>query len=392
MTGISFKYALFITGNPGSGKSFIVNHLGAHFPSGFSGHGGGYTTGLHAERAPIDEDEVLMVDAPGLIEVNYETTVKNATLITNALNKGQSEEYGQQIPYKIGIVITDTNGRIQPADMLLVRKLYEALTPKPEFMLIINQVRKSNLHKVMSEEYQRSLITTIKDKTGVAIHPEHIVAIVDFPDGEQVDLEQLKEVLRKIDAIPVKASPITITNNEFDTILDKGQSYGSSAVNNTLQAALPSNFYGVFEGVYNLGVRMFSECQDGTSKPPNPEYVALRGTNNKETGNEEICNKPNRQVSLSPATNEASHHKRSSHPNYPAMINANIDHNKPQLAKPLDAIDAISGSVVDQASEPKDSVDDQTSEQKDSVNDQALEQKDLVDDQTPPEPKDSPFV
>ncbi|ORZ07558.1 hypothetical protein BCR41DRAFT_360182 [Lobosporangium transversale] len=238
MANISSKYTLFVTGNPGSGKSFIANHLGAHFPSGFSDHGGGYTTELHTENVPIDEDEVLMVDAPGLIEANYKTTVKNATLITRALNKGQSEEYGQQIPYKIGIVITDTNGRIQPADMLLVRKLYEALTPKPEFMLIINQVRKSNLHKVMSEEYQRNLITTIREKTGATIRSEHIVTIADLPDDEQVDLKQLKEVLSKIDAISVKVSPITITKDEFDTILNMDQPHGFTATNNIPQQAL----------------------------------------------------------------------------------------------------------------------------------------------------------
>ncbi|KAI7829598.1 hypothetical protein BC939DRAFT_526104 [Gamsiella multidivaricata] len=82
---------------PGTGKSFIADHLGANFMSEFSNNGDGITTNFQQELVEINGQHVL--------------------------------SFGENTPLKIGVAVQDRNGRIQHVDLLLIKKVHEALTP-----------------------------------------------------------------------------------------------------------------------------------------------------------------------------------------------------------------------------------------------------------------------
>ncbi|KAF9905868.1 hypothetical protein BX616_000904 [Lobosporangium transversale] len=209
-------YALFITGNPGSGKSFIANNLGANFRTGFSMHGGGVTTEVQSAEVTIESQRVLLVDAPGLIEADYQATQRNAGMITDALG------ISRHTPCKIGVIVTDHNGRIQQADLLLIKKVHEALTPAFEFLLIVNQIRRRNITNYATRECLTALVQTIQSRTGADVRIDRVIAIADFEPEQRPDMAPLIRMLGSINQQSAEdVKPIVISTEEHQSLGEK---------------------------------------------------------------------------------------------------------------------------------------------------------------------------
>ncbi|KAF9916987.1 hypothetical protein BX616_002243 [Lobosporangium transversale] len=231
---MGISYALFITGNPGVGKSYIANNLGASFLSGFALHGGGVTTNIQKEEVTINGEHVLLVDAPGLVEVDLVATRRNAQMISEALR------IGHNIPCKLALIVADHNGRIQQADMLLIRKIHEALTPKFDILLIVNQVKRRNIRHYTSDECLNSLVNTINSITGTSVDRERLVVIPE-DEGGWPNMEPMKQKLQWMSKNTVRnVQNITVSNEEFASVGEQILFYTFAVV-----AALTSPIWGI---------------------------------------------------------------------------------------------------------------------------------------------------
>lgn len=107
---------IIFVGNPGSGKSFILNSLIGHvvFPSGVS-----IGAGLTQKTSPYFDPpkSTTFVDTPGLEDVEHIATT--ARQISNALSFPG--------PAKLVFVTTLEEGRVRPADVTTVKVVLDAL-------------------------------------------------------------------------------------------------------------------------------------------------------------------------------------------------------------------------------------------------------------------------
>ena len=111
-----------VSGNPGVGKSTILNSiLGRyHFTAGVSGDGAGVTSQVTKVR--YDYDGIYLVDTPGVSEVARSSD--NMKTLINAISA--------QVKAKVMFIMTVDTGRIKPADVLL-------------FQLILDHVGRNNI-------------------------------------------------------------------------------------------------------------------------------------------------------------------------------------------------------------------------------------------------------
>lgn len=123
-------YALALVGNPGSGKSTILNGIVGHavFDSGVS-IGSGFTT----TASSYYTHGYTLCDSPGLADV--ERRGQAAKELDKVLS--------QRIPIKIAFVVTLENGRVRPEDAMTIDLVLSALKhvdTNDRFGIIINQM------------------------------------------------------------------------------------------------------------------------------------------------------------------------------------------------------------------------------------------------------------
>lgn len=151
------KYAIFLCGNAGVGKSTLSNVLGAKFDAGFA-FGEGLTKDVGYCEIEINGEKVLMIDAPGMYEASKENTQQNAKEIQKAL--------GIQIPYKIAFVVASNAGRWMAQDVAIIDKVAEAIKAsesgeKIEYVLIINQIHKEHWQYYIDHDTLNKMVTKL---------------------------------------------------------------------------------------------------------------------------------------------------------------------------------------------------------------------------------------
>jgi len=111
---IDGKTSILLIGNPGVGKSSILNALGGNFLSGYSCTSG-LTTYVSKQDVIIDQKPYRLVDMPEIYDSSKggDTGGDNVTdshlkMLREALNDGHS--------YVIFFVLSPRNGRIDPSD------------------------------------------------------------------------------------------------------------------------------------------------------------------------------------------------------------------------------------------------------------------------------------
>ncbi|KAF9925932.1 hypothetical protein FBU30_004356 [Linnemannia zychae] len=141
------EYSLILIGNPGTGKSTILNALGGNFPCGFSAVSG-LTRSTSTEVVGIDGRTIRLVDIPGLYDRQLDDehiTRHHFELLHETLNNGHS--------YVIFFVITPINGRIQPADFAVMQTVLDNLERAPLVGLILTQVKRDHYDAIQASGY-----------------------------------------------------------------------------------------------------------------------------------------------------------------------------------------------------------------------------------------------
>ena len=134
---------IIVIGNPGSGKSCILNTLAQKtvFKSGIS-----IGTGLTTHCDKFEDNRFILIDTPGVNDCDRTIRENAAKEIRHCF-----ENYiGKNV--KIIFIITLESGRLRPADNLLIILIHEAINMGSDYSIIFNKLEKSVMNKF---EYQK---------------------------------------------------------------------------------------------------------------------------------------------------------------------------------------------------------------------------------------------
>jgi len=213
------KY-IFI-GNPGTGKSTLVNALigEVKFMSGIS-FGAGKTTHLQSE---IGKDGVTYMDTPGLSDV--ELRKQAGKEIIKALRSGYDD-------YKLIFVVTEESGRVRPADGVTMKLVLDCLEDSDQtepipYGIIVNKMTKRKIamlnedddkmnnficcinqgHAPTSHVYFNEHNADLEDEENQLVHPS--------PDLKDFVNSQVPHIL--IDPVRVKE----VNTEEYDEMVER---------------------------------------------------------------------------------------------------------------------------------------------------------------------------
>ncbi|KAF9584640.1 hypothetical protein BGW38_005763 [Lunasporangiospora selenospora] len=188
-------------GNKGSGKSALLSQIGGSFDRGISSVIG-YTTETSGQTILLNGQQVVLIDTPGLYDVDEETTQSNTTHLTEARRKGYH--------YKIFFI-----------DLVLVRKVNEALSQandaQVEFRMIVNQIRsdkeRENYYHEIVKDKCTKLFQDLREQYQSLLFNIHINDIMLLRyDEDAVRFREFKDrIINQIlaqDGIPLKVKPI----------------------------------------------------------------------------------------------------------------------------------------------------------------------------------------
>ncbi|GJJ77062.1 hypothetical protein EMPS_09421 [Entomortierella parvispora] len=150
--------SIIFVGNPGVGKSALLNALGGDFKSGYSDVGG-LTTTTRSYRTEIKRHgRVLdLVDMPGVYETGEGKSVefmKNLETLHTVLNNGDE--------HAIFFVISPRNGRIDNGDLALMKLVLDNIEQGPTVGLIITQVAQKHYPSVQDPDYTTAIHNRLK--------------------------------------------------------------------------------------------------------------------------------------------------------------------------------------------------------------------------------------
>ncbi|KAK3817005.1 MAG: hypothetical protein J3R72DRAFT_44876 [Linnemannia gamsii] len=135
------EFSVVLIGNPGAGKSAILNVLGGDFFSGFSaikGH-----PGTKTDIVELRNRTVALIDTPGIMDSGREGTIsRNLQLLQDELN-GCEEAL-------LFFVIKPDSGRISAGDYSVLKLLLSNLTRTPRIGLFLTKVASDDIGQLDS--------------------------------------------------------------------------------------------------------------------------------------------------------------------------------------------------------------------------------------------------
>jgi len=150
---ISLNLNIVLIGNPGGGKSTILNALTGeiNFKSGVSfGHGLTTVCQRHVDK----KNDIVYIDTPGLADI--ESRKKAAQEITLAL-----KSCGH---FRIFFVITLEEGRIRPDDMTTMKLVLDAAPIGCNYSIIVNKLHPIVIEKLLEGDNRKKLETCLNHK------------------------------------------------------------------------------------------------------------------------------------------------------------------------------------------------------------------------------------
>lgn len=166
MTAAAFEKKIIFLGNPGSGKSALLNSVAGKYVavSGLNA-GGGLTTKAHAVKV----DEFILVDTPGFADIISEDEI--ALEIENSLKEPAF--------YRLIFVLVLRNGRVMKGDCETINRILDAIdVSAKKFSIIFNQVREEEKEEIFDvPERYKEFIQMLE--SALRLKPS-AVKIIDF--------------------------------------------------------------------------------------------------------------------------------------------------------------------------------------------------------------------
>ncbi|GJJ77060.1 hypothetical protein EMPS_09419 [Entomortierella parvispora] len=149
--------SVIFVGNPGVGKSALLNALGGTFDSGFS-RVSGLTRQATTQELELKGRPIRLVDMPGIYDSGRENKegnfLRNLELLQATLNNGDD--------YVLFFVISPRRGRIDSSDLALLKLVLDNIESGPTVGLIFTQIRKVNVASVQTPTYTSSLYNLLR--------------------------------------------------------------------------------------------------------------------------------------------------------------------------------------------------------------------------------------
>lgn len=180
-----------IVGNPGVGKSAILNALGGDFDSGYS-EVSGRTTKASEQLVTFNHVQLRLFDIPGIDDCSRDgrdSIVEHLKMLEKVLN--------QEGPFVILFAIRPTNGRIKPGDYVIMKTVLESLKEGPQMGLILTQARPADMRHYRSQSYNSMVLSPLekivdkRSKKFLSKEPPLVLADHDergFNEDEKIDI------------------------------------------------------------------------------------------------------------------------------------------------------------------------------------------------------------
>ncbi|KAG0376219.1 hypothetical protein BGX24_008111 [Mortierella sp. AD032] len=144
-----------LIGNPGVGKSTILNALGGDFPSGFS-RVSGLTRTVTSQYVTLDQGRIAfeLYDVPGIDDCPAENGVDPIVTYLQELQKtlnGGGE-------FVIIFVLKPSSGRISPSDLLVMKTVLDSLKQAPKVGWILTRAGREDMEEYRMPEYGATLV------------------------------------------------------------------------------------------------------------------------------------------------------------------------------------------------------------------------------------------
>lgn len=190
--GRSQKENFLFVGNPGTGKSTLINGVIGEplFKSKTSLDGNGVT--FEFDQKDVQGKGVFM-DTPGLSDEKLR--VQAADAITKALKQNGF--------YRIFFVLTVEAGRVKPDDKTTMKLILDAAPTITDYSVIVNKATKKWVEEIKKPENVRNWVTTLMEglpKVTASIH--FMIRDNDLEDAEDVKYQAPADVIRFIKSAP----------------------------------------------------------------------------------------------------------------------------------------------------------------------------------------------
>ncbi|KAF9124873.1 hypothetical protein BGW39_007832 [Mortierella sp. 14UC] len=156
------EFSVVLMGNPGAGKSAILNALGGKFYSGFSAIKG--NPGSSTNIVELRDRTIALIDTPGILDSGKEGTIsKNLQMLQDELNG-----CGDALLF---FVIKPDSGRITTGDFAVLKLLLNNLTRTPRIGLFVTKVASDEMGEFDST-YRDEVVGMLKEKEVDTTHLE----------------------------------------------------------------------------------------------------------------------------------------------------------------------------------------------------------------------------
>ncbi|KAF9365424.1 hypothetical protein BGX34_010051 [Mortierella sp. NVP85] len=212
--------AVMFIGNIGAGKSTLLTQLGGNFHSDVK-FMEGVTQEVSEQTVILDGKRVILMDTPGLYEIDEEATNANAEKLTRALNKGYE--------YKLFFVLKGTNRGLTSEDLGIMSSVNKCVRltndAKVEFGAIINLIQDDKVYNMYQENFNMDKLRALFQSPALRKYDLDIefksVLLVRFDEAAVLN-RRLREVISKSvkDLSPVKIKLLgTILARNQDSIV-----------------------------------------------------------------------------------------------------------------------------------------------------------------------------
>lgn len=204
------EHRLVILGNPGTGKSTLLNSMigSVQFASGFSA-GTGMTQSCASFHDP--NKNIFYFDTPGLDDVQIRE---------QAAGEIEKVFRSKKASYKLVFVVTLEAGRVRAADVVTMKLILRALPAKSPHGVIVNKVSPSQARKLRSPDSEDE--KKMHDSLSVCkTHkPEFLHILTRNDDLEDEDDQLLPETEEKKGLLAAMHAlrPLTISPSDMGTI------------------------------------------------------------------------------------------------------------------------------------------------------------------------------